>query len=68
MIRLAIKCPHCSKINNIYMSKKKYDEYINQKDLIQNIFPDITPQEREILISGICPDCWNEIFSNNDEE
>lgn len=30
---------------------------------VQHIFPQMPPEEREMLISGICPDCWNKLFS-----
>lgn len=29
---------------------------------IQDIFPYLTPAEREMLITGICPKCWQKLF------
>lgn len=31
-------------------------------DLIQNALPYLTEDEREIMISGMCPICWKETF------
>ncbi len=36
--------------------------------LIQIAMPNLTSEEREFFISGITPDEWKEIFSNNNEE
>ena len=35
-------------------------------ELIQDVFPDLTPSEREFLITGILGDEWDTIFSIND--
>ena len=35
--------------------------------LIQNVMPNLTPEEREFLISGITPDEWNATFPEGDE-
>jgi hypothetical protein len=29
---------------------------------IQRVFPDMSASEREILITGIHPDCWDKLF------
>jgi hypothetical protein len=31
-------------------------------ELIQNVMPYLSAEEREFLISRICPNCWNELF------
>ena len=37
-------------------------------ELIQNVMPQLTPDEREFLLTGIMPDEWEDIFSDNEEE
>lgn len=34
---------------------------------IQDIFPYLRPEQREIMISGMCNICWNNTFSKIDE-
>ena len=58
------KCQECGKIIKIEMTDDQYNKYISGDDLIQNIFPELSPEIREMLISGTCPDCWNKIFQN----
>ncbi len=36
--------------------------------LIQNAFPNLTPDEREFIKTGITPEEWNEAFGGLDEE
>ena len=63
MKRVQTKCPHCKKITILEMSDQQYDDYVLGQKYIQDIFPDWTPGQREMLITGICPDCWNKIFN-----
>lgn len=63
-------CPQCKKeqivanvdAENYYRWKFKGD--IN----IQDALPDKTNDEREILMTGICPDCWNALWKDCDGE
>jgi hypothetical protein len=36
-------------------------------ELAQRAFPYLTPDQREILISEICPECFNKMISNVEE-
>lgn len=36
-------------------------------ELIQNVFPHLTPDEREFLMTGITPDEWAATFKNAEE-
>jgi hypothetical protein len=36
-------------------------------ELIQNALPELTADERELLISGTCPSCWDRMFGDYDE-
>lgn len=38
------------------------------KELIQDIFPELSPDKRELFISGLCGKCFDELFSNMEEE
>jgi len=35
---------------------------LNSGELVQVAAPDLSPEEREVLISGLCPDCQKAIF------
>ena len=35
---------------------------------IQEIAPNLSPEYREMFISGICPECWKKIFGDENED
>ena len=37
-------------------------------ELIQNVFPHLTPDEREFLMTGITPDEWKQMFPPEQED
>lgn len=66
-ITLVTTCPCCGRINEIEVNAM---DYLRWRDgmLAQNAFPYLTAEEREMLISGICPTCWDDTFSSDEEE
>ena len=56
-----IYCPICGKAHYVEVNE---NAYWNWRDgmLIQNAMPDLTPTEREQLISRLCPDCQKMVF------
>ena len=56
-----IYCPFCGKAHYVEVNE---NAYWNWRDgmLIQNAMPDLTPTEREQLISNLCPDCQKAVF------
>lgn len=59
-------CMECKKRFAITVSA---NDYLNWKNgmLIQKAFPYLTAEMRELLISHICPECWNIMFKDIDE-
>lgn len=62
-----VVCPNCGKEYHVVGSTSGYEAYKNGA-LIQNAFPELPPEERELLVSGICNDCWNEMFPDDEED
>ena len=67
IIKKAKKCVFCHKFVEIKMPVEGYKKYI-EGALVQDAFPEMRVEDREFLISGICEDCQNDIFGENDEE
>ena len=42
--------------------QKNYSLYLSGEGLIQNMLPNISPPDRELLRGGMCGDCWKKIF------
>lgn len=59
------ECPFCGEYHEVMVSETDYWNW-ESGELAQNAFPYLTAEEREILISGICPDCWGKIFGGKE--
>lgn len=65
------ECPACKKKSYfIVTSQEAWDIIDNTRGLndkkIQDILPNNTPTEREILLSGFCPKCQEEVFGKDE--
>lgn len=60
-------CIFCSHEHKVVMDKEKYFRWRNG-ELIQNVFPEMTSDQREILISGTCPECWDKYMKDDEDE
>ena len=54
-------CPFCGKYHEVMVSEADFFAW-QDGELAQNAFPYLSADEREILISGICPACWEATF------
>lgn len=59
-------CMVCHKPSEVTLTDSELRAY-KRGAFIQDIFPSWTPAQRELLISGTHPECWNEIFGDGDE-
>ena len=61
-------CPFCGKTTPVQIRRvADYDTWQNGT-LAQDAFPYLSADEREMLISGICPTCWDNMFSLEEDE
>lgn len=56
------QCPFCGCANEIEVNESDYWDW-DDGVLAQVAFPYLSADEREMLISGICPDCWARMFA-----
>lgn len=61
------KCPFCGEYHEVLVSEADLAAW-QGGELVQNAFPYLSADEREILISGICSDCWSKMFSEDEED
>lgn len=60
-------CPFCGHMNEVAVNEADYWDW-DDGMLVQNAFPYLSADEREMLISGICLDCQKDIFNSDEEE
>ena len=58
------RCPICGRGNEVEVNEM---DYLDWQDgvLAQVAFPYLSANEREALISGICPTCWENMFGGD---
>lgn len=56
-----VGCKKCLKLHEIKVNEGDFYRWL-AGSLIQNAMPYLTPDERELLITGICGKCFDEIF------
>ena len=67
------QCSRCGRIVKIPCSEESYvnaqfwNSHTDPRP-IQEVFPDMSPEHREMFITGYCPKCWDEIFGYEEEE
>ena len=52
----------CQMTFELAMRRRDYDLWRSRTVVIQRCFPYLTPPFRELLITGLCPACWREMF------
>lgn len=59
------QCTLCKEYKEVQLTVEEYENYMVYLDsrniLIQDILPDVAPQDRELLrfMGGVCSECWN---------
>ena len=59
---MKLSCRFCKKEVETSITLEQIIEYRTTRKHIQDIMPNVPPAERELLISGTCGKCWEEIF------
>lgn len=61
------RCPMCGKVHTVTVNDADFEKWQSGVSA-QNAFPYLSTDEREILISGTCPKCWDSMFSFGEDE
>lgn len=55
-------CPHCGKTGIISIDEDQLFKWLSGS-LIQEAFPSLPSSLREQLMTGMHPECWEEVFA-----
>lgn len=67
--RKVVNCSVCTEPYIYVMQQWQYielDKPKSERMYIQDIFPNLSPADREIFISGVCGKCWNRLYLSGD--
>jgi hypothetical protein len=71
MITFDVDCRLCGQTTQVPATVEQLTELYmprSQRRLMQEIFPDLSIGDRELLISGTCDTCWQNLYGSEDEE
>jgi hypothetical protein len=59
------QCPDCGHGEDIVVNERDYFRWRSGM-FVQDAFPYLSADEREMIKTGICPDCWDLYLSDID--
>ena len=62
------RCRKCGDAKTMLVKKTDLQAWKNGGEYIQTAMPYLTVDERELLISGTCGPCFDNMFPDEDEE
>lgn len=63
-VRVTLKCVDCNRNQSFDMDETAFFSGMEKRRngaLIQHAFPNLSPEHREMLVSRICPSCFDAI-------
>lgn len=57
----SVPCTSCGKDQSLAVQDSGLFKY-NHGATVQGAFPELSAAQRELLISGLCGKCWNDLF------
>ena len=65
---MTVQCNACDKYYELDVDSERYNMWKNGEGFIQDLLPENTAAERELLISGACGECFDRMFWYKDGE
>lgn len=60
------KCPFCPTISEVVVEAQGLWDY-EHGVMLQNAFPDLSADEREVILTGICTPCYDSITDEDED-
>ena len=66
-VSLQVKCVMCGEFHEVVVTKESLAEFQSpNRRNIQDVFPYLSPSDRELLLTNICPNCWTKMFGDDE--
>lgn len=67
MLKIEATCDMCKKTHTIEVPKAGYMQWLNGGARIQDAMPQLSDDDRELLISGTCGPCFDSLFADDED-
>jgi hypothetical protein len=64
-LSIQVKCHSCNKNTSLDVDEQSYLSWKKGEKLIQKALPDLTAEQRELLISQTCGFCFDEMWKED---
>ena len=64
---VSVGCVYCLEVHTFECSTSGFDAW-QAGELIQNALPELSADQRELMISGTCGKCWDKMFPEDFED
>ena len=79
MRELKATCTQCKRVFRLRVNAEVHDRYLFRGGLVQEMFPALTPDEREVVINAdppyqhgftyyVCAECWPKLHNEEDDK
>lgn len=65
-VKIEKYCPFCEQPHSVEVDVDDYNKFLGDNDT--RVFTYLNDDEKEILLTGICKECWDNMFNIDDEE
>lgn len=62
------ECPGCGRRTTLFGLSRAALKAWERGELIQKVFPELSAEEREKLVTGYCGVCWEELFGEPEQD
>lgn len=66
--KLTCQCRHCNETQEVHVNVDDLIDWQTNRKYIQDAMPYLSADQRELLISGTCGTCWDNMFGWDEEE
>jgi len=67
LVSITLACIECGESHTIQAKSFDFIRWEKGEENIQNIFPYLSTDDREMMISNICPKCFDKFFGGKED-
>ena len=66
-VDVTVNCALCGGINVLTLEVEAWEAYKRGESHVQALFPDLSVEDRELLCTRTCAECWKKTFPESDQ-